>query len=237
MTRIVVWNVRKAAQRKLPRLLELRPDVAIVPECAADLALPEGSTMAWCGADRTCGLAVLGLNGYEVARVGDEMPDEVWCMPVSVMGPHAFSLLAVWSDNSREARAQEGPTPMGPLRRALRTHERFVRSGDVVVAGDFNNHPRWDKPLYSANSSYEITDLGSLGLVSAYHRFEGVDFGKENDATYFQAKQSNRPYHIDYCFVPSTAHVSSVEVGRWEQWCQPKIGPSDHAPLTVSLDW
>jgi endonuclease/exonuclease/phosphatase family metal-dependent hydrolase len=44
-------------------------------------------------------------------------------------------------------------------------------------------------------------------------------------------KKQNRPYHVDYCFVPQswTAHIKSVDVGTYEGW----INYSDHCPLVV----
>jgi endonuclease/exonuclease/phosphatase family metal-dependent hydrolase len=46
-------------------------------------------------------------------------------------------------------------------------------------------------------------------------------------------KKRERPYHIDYCFIPEpwVPSITSVEVGAYETW----ITASDHCPLVVDI--
>jgi len=78
-----------------------------------------------------------------------------------------------------------------------------------------------------------VRNLDSLGLVSAYHHFHGEEQGAESRPTLHMLKDRERPYHIDYCFVPKswTAHIRSVDIGTYEGW----IKYSDHCPLVVDL--
>ena len=75
--------------------------------------------------------------------------------------------------------------------------------------------------------------LAALGLVSAYHQFYGEAQGSESRPTLHMLKKQDRPYHIDYCFVPQswTAHIKSVDVGTYEAW----VAYSDHCPVVVDM--
>lgn len=242
MTTIVVWNVAKKSQNKIHRLPSLGADVAVVPECARDDEMIENGTMVWVGnpESQSCGLAVISYNGHTVRLAEDPDPRAVWTAAVKIAGPNSFRLLAVWADTSR-TRCQEREDsidPIGPLRLALRHHERFLRRGPTLVAGDFNHNTVWDKPLRSWNHSYGVADLASLGLVSAYHSARGCDHGDEPEPTFYTSKQRTKPHHLDFCFVPSTAVIESVEVGRWEEWCQAGMADgSDHAPLSAKVEF
>ncbi len=235
--RIVVWNVAKSAQKDLPLLRELRPDVAVVPECSKHVELEDDETMAWCGRYAYSGLAAIGFGDYSVKRHGRQEIVDEWVMPVTVSGPTSLNLLAVWADtNQGRMREREGTKdPSGPLRTGLRTNKRFLAKGQAIVAGDFNNHPRWDKPLQSWNHSYGIADLASFGLRSAYHSHHGCDAGNEEHPTFYLTKDEEKPYHLDWCFVSEGWAVKSVEVGAYDTYCR-KGGPSDHAPLIVDVE-
>ena len=78
-----------------------------------------------------------------------------------------------------------------------------------------------------------MRSLASLGLVSAYHRFFGEDQGAESRPTLYLLKKRERPYHIDYCFIPESwvPNLTSVAVGAYETW----ITASDHCPLVVDI--
>lgn len=71
-----------------------------------------------------------------------------------------------------------------------------------------------------------------FGLVSAYHLRHGVEPGSEPHPTFYMNGKPDRPFHIDYCFIPErwAEKVKSVEVGSYSEWTD-----SDHRPVTVVL--
>lgn len=158
VVRIVVWNMAKAANGKVDAVLSLGPDLAVLPECSESLptllARRPDVSIAWCGADASCGLGMIGFGGVVVRRLGPRTPDLVWAMPVEIGGAADLNLLAVWADNDRRRLLDvEGSVPLGPVRRALRDHKAMLRNSAVVVAGDFNNNSRYDRtsaPLTTA---------------------------------------------------------------------------------------
>ncbi len=242
--RLVAWNCNMALHRKLAALRALRPDVAVLPECASPQRLAErlgaaslDCSMAWIGANRDKGLAVLGFNGYRVRLVEETYRRSLrFIAPVRIEGPTPFNLLAVWAQNfSDGVRRKRQP---GPLRLALtRDYRDFLSQGPAVVAGDFNNNIFWDKPGYRANHAHAVALLERYGLVSAYHHARGEAQGAEAEPThYWRDRRKDGPtYHIDYVFLPRVwaADLREVSVGSFESWCG--NGLSDHVPVVVEV--
>ena len=102
----------------------------------------------------------------------------------------------------------------------------------MVAAGDFNSSPGVSGQERESPRFMERM-LDEIELVSAYHHFTREAHGKETAATYYHQWNQFRPFHIDYCFIPSTwaDRVARVEVGSFADWPQ-----SDHRPLTVDFD-
>ncbi len=243
--RLVAWNCNMALHRKLAALLALKPDVAVLSECASPERLAQrlgadafDGEPVWIGANRDKGLAVLAFNGYR-ARLADEVYRRSlrFIAPVRIEGPISFNLLAVWAQNfSAGIRRKRQP---GPLRLALtRDYRAFLGAGPAIVAGDFNNNIFWDKPGYLINHSHTVTLLDRYGLVSAYHHARGEAQGAETEPTHYwrDRKKDGPTYHIDYVFLPRawSAGMREMSVGSFEDWCGARL--SDHVPLVVDVD-
>jgi endonuclease/exonuclease/phosphatase family metal-dependent hydrolase len=116
--------------------------------------------------------------------------------------------------------------------RAMETYRKLVATGPTVVIGDFNSNAIFDHyHPKTLNHSALIRLLDSFGLVSGYHEFFREAHGAESRPTCYLLWKENRPYHIDYCFVPKAwmARVQAVTVGDYESWKQ----YSDRRPLSV----
>ena len=218
-----------ALHRKLAALLALKPDVAVLSECAAPDRLAErldvgalGCEPVWIGANRDKGLAVFAFNGYR-ARLANELYRRSlrFIAPVRIEGPTSFNLLAVWAQNFSDGiRRKRQP---GPLRLALtRDYPAFLSEGPAIVAGDFNNNIFWDKPGYLINHSHTVALLERYGLVSAYHYARSEAQGAETEPTlYWRDRLKDGPtYHIDYVFLPRdwAADIREMSVGGFDEW-------------------
>ena len=243
--RLVAWNCRSAFHRKIDALMRIRPDIAIVAECAnlqllfrRAPATFDPTSAVWVGSSNPQkGLAIFAFGEYRLTRAERYDPRITFAVPLRVDGPLAMNLLAVW--------AHYGLAPLrkstrGPTLRALARYREFLRERPLsIVAGDLNNHVRWDRPGKAWSHARAVNTFGRLGLVSAYHAFLGVDHGAELHPTfYWRTRSALGPttYHIDYVFVPGTGCVQlrDVSVGTWTDWIAP--GLSDHAPIIVDLD-
>jgi exodeoxyribonuclease-3 len=232
-----------ALNRKFAALLRLRPDVAIVCECAEPRRLAQcgafeglSADPVWIGSNPNKGLAVFTYNGYAARLCEPFYPTLHHIAPVHVSGPVAFNLLAVWAQNASAGVSRKHQ--LGPLRRALQKYRGFLTERAAIVAGDFNNNVFWHRPGWRLNHGNAVTALAKLGLVSAYHELRGEPQGSESVPTlYWRDRKKDGPrYHIDYVFLPShmLVRVSELAIGTYEEWCG--SGLSDHVPIVLDVD-
>jgi exodeoxyribonuclease-3 len=237
--RIVVWNCNVDA---LDEMLE--PDVVVVSEAANPERLHKQLTTrslhyAWTGRLPTKGLGVLGYRGLEVTPIRDVKARIEFALPVNARRSDlAFNVLAVWAMNRRAQNVYPIDVERRQAQQAVLRYADLLQERPSVVAGDFNNHVRWDKPGKPSNMRNAEALLAERGFVSAYHHWLGVDLGDEPAPThYWQTRSENgRTYHIDYCFIPTTwaERITSVRLGTYADWVG--SGLSDHVPLVVDLD-
>ena len=105
-----------------------------------------------------------------------------------------------------------------------------------TVAGDFNGNAIWDAAHPKATHTMAVDLLADCGLASAYHRFCGEKHGHESRerATHYHTWNKERPFHIDYCFVPRrwVNGLHEVSVGSYDDLAE----LSDHRPIVVDID-
>ena len=225
--KLITWNCCRGPYAiKVPLLDKLGADVAVVQECAKPK--DESETCVWFGNNLRQGIAVQTSNGYQVRalpRLAD-VPEFVF--PVEIRGPQNFTLLAVWSKGGQKYRYVMGVV------KAVQTYRTLFESSPTVLIGDLNSNAIWDTHHPAGlNHSALISLLSELGLVSSYHHFFSEVQGKETRATCYLLWNKERPYHIDYCFVPESwaSRIKRVEIGSYEEWRR----HSDHRPLLVEI--
>ena len=106
-----------------------------------------------------------------------------------------------------------------------------------IIAGDLNNHVRWDRPGKASNHSNTLTASAAVDLISAYHAFFKLAQGAERHPTlYWRNRTRTGPtFHIDYVFMPKAAVglLQRVAIGSYTKWIA--SGLSDHAPVIVDF--
>jgi hypothetical protein len=222
--RIVAWNCcRGPFEKKLAALETLSPDVAVISEaiCPAE----ESAQVLWFPSASRLGIQVRARGRYRLKRLpAAELPNCV--VPVRVTGPLSFTLLAVWT--------WPAPSYIKAFLNGLAAYSALLGSGTTVVAGDFNGNPRFDKPGHRLKWSAGFSTLHEAGLVSAYHHVHQAAFGSERHATHHFLRKPERPFHIDFCFVPQSwaaggLHAQLVDGPQWRLL-------SDHFPLLVATE-
>jgi len=231
-----------ALDRKVEGLLALKPDIAVISECAEPARLRSRgacwieSEPVWIGRNPHKGLAVFAFNGYAARLAASYHSSLRYIAPVHVDGPSECNLLAVWAQNASAGGIRK--YQLGPLRRALSRYRGFLADRAAVIAGDLNSNTIWDKPGWRINHSTKVKILeDDFGLVSAYHAVRGELHGKETVPTlYWRDRTKAGPtYHIDYVFLPSRwIGKVKVDVGTFETWCG--AGLSDHVPVIVDVE-
>jgi exodeoxyribonuclease-3 len=225
--RLVTWNCCSGPLvRKLSDLATLAADIAVVPECPRIEEQP--GAVVWRGSKPTKGLAVFAAGPWRVHRAPAPRGLPRYALPVQVSGPESFLLLAVWAM----------PHPTIPyvrgMHRAVRACRSLMQAQPTVLLGDFNSNAIWDgeHPADRSHSAL-VRYLGEMGLVSAYHSRYAEAQGRETRPTFFLYRHQRRPYHIDYCFLPTDwlGRIRDVTVGDHRAWAT----KSDHMPLTVDV--
>ena len=92
--RLIAWNCNMALHRKVEALLALRPDIAVISECAEPERLSRFSKIdwiegnpVWIGRQPTKGLAVFAFNGYSASLSAEYWPKLHHIAPVSDRRP------------------------------------------------------------------------------------------------------------------------------------------------------
>jgi hypothetical protein len=208
-------------------LARLSPDVAVITECERP-PLEDGPRARWFGKDtHPLGVAVLVSERYSIHPYQADASVPPFVIPMRIEGPESFNLLAVWT--------WEAPTYGHTLLKGLKAYRDLLADERGLVAGDFNSNAIWDKDNPEASHSMAVEFLTGCGLVSAYHDHFGEAHGSESTqrATHYHGWREDRPFHIDYCFVPKswTPRIEHVTVGSFAEYRR----LSDHRPVSVQL--
>ena len=231
--RLVTWNCRVGGfRKKAAHLAPFRPDILCVQEVepVERAAFDERWRPTYC--DRTCapgfprrGLGVLSYTDTEFAALDASEPFTGFRRYEVRWNGLLFNVAGIWTWGTRLARTSYRQALDG-----LARHAHWIRQRPTVMLGDFNANSSFRGKNWS--QLIELTD--AFGMVSAYHYFFNEAPGKEKQPTHFHQGRRDRPFHLDYCFVPSdwASRITSVHVGSFSEWC----ASSDHVPLVVDLD-
>ncbi len=225
--RIVTWNCHRGPFEKKSILLNsLRPDIAVMQECAQPkLQLPN---TLWFGDNTQQGLSVQAYGSYEIRALPQRENVPRFFFPVEVRGPQNFNMIVAWAKADRGYRYVRGAI------RSIEIYRDMFEDGPTLLIGDLNSNTIWDyKRPPGLNHTGLVNLLTSLNVTSAYHTFHHEEHGAETHPTFFMHRNSAKPYHIDYCFMPEgwVKQLASVTVGSNEEW----QNHSDHRPLIVDI--
>lgn len=187
-----------------------------------------GKNLHWLGKNAKKGLAVIVPREYEV-KISLVNESLIYFLPVQT---DEFFLMCSWAFNRRAKRF--GLSFSGYLADALQLYDHKIAANSrVILAGDLNNGPRWDKRNFHRNNfSFIHSELVNRGLTSSYHSYLSEPLGEEKHPTYYQHRNLDKPFHIDYVFTKGFT-VRSVAVGQFKNW----ITYSDHMPIIVDLEY
>lgn len=224
--RLVTWNCCGAYAKKASFLRALAPDIAVIQECEKPKC--EDDRCLWFGDNPRKGVAVFANGRYRISGLPGVADVPRYAIPVEVVGPINFVIIAVWSKRNKDAPYVEGVIG------AVELYRNLFAENQIVLIGDLNSNAIWDS-THGAGLSHSalVKMLSELGLVSSYHSFHREAHGDEKQPTSYFRWKEQRPYHIDYCFIPQewVPNLLRVEVGSYGEW----KGNSDHRPLLVEL--
>lgn len=232
LVRLIVWNCHQGLDKKASLLADLRPDIAIVPECANPI-LPKLATSlsgigvtksAWHGNNQQKGLGVFIFNNsFELGSVATEGGQ--FSIKLDLYLREKVSLIALWTQN---------PGYVEEAHKTVDAYKGLLNGKDMIFAGDLNSNTIWDSSR-TLNHSELVKRLKSeFNLESVYHHHFSEEHGKESRGTFYFTYNENKPYHIDYIFIPQKwlSKIQTVELGEFKNWKQ----TSDHCPLILEID-
>jgi hypothetical protein len=235
LIRLVVWNCNMRLHDKVEALRDLRPDLAVLPECACPEVLlrrsPEigAADFAWTGPNPAKGLAVLAFGPWRLTPRAGHDPRAATALPLHVSGPVRFRLLALWALPTWAHRQWERPPEA--VTKVVERSGAFLKGGGIAVAGDFHQALLRRRRGALAPSPF-ARKLSTLGLESAYHRARGESHGAEREATYYPYRRRSLGHHADHVFLDPRLMraLRSVEIGT-SHW----LSVSDHVPVLTIL--
>ena len=227
LLRLIAWNCHHGSlSTRLYELAEHSPDIVFLQECTPTETLPLLGQIVARRVGPRKGIALGSLNAnYHLAELEPRAESGRAVVAAAVTGPVSFTALGIWSQK---------PEYVGDVMRTLDAYAGLLRSGPAVVMGDLNSGTHLNgKHSPSRGHSRIVNALADLGLVSAYHAFHDVEHGHETHPTYRHQFKASQPWHIDFCFVPTSwvDCLLSVEVIDGEGWAV----RSDHLPVAVNL--
>jgi exodeoxyribonuclease III len=221
--KLITWNCHHGDIESRVSLLEkFKADIIFLQEVKCPTTTD--SHVRWFGTNKKKGHAIIVSEDYSISVMKDETIDP-FVVPLIIDGKYSIHVLMVWTQKSGEY--------VEELQNPLKKYQTFLLERPSVIIGDFNSNAIWDKDHRFFNHSRMVTLFNEMfGLISAYHEKTKCCQGSERHPTLFHCYKPDRPFHIDYCFVPKGWTITDVTVGEYVDW----ISQSDHCPLIVDVD-
>lgn len=230
---VVSWNCAGALRKKFQAIDRLAPDICIVQECEdpaqskSDAYREWAGTYLWTGGNKNRGLGIFVRPGIKLEPVPLDSGALESFLPCRVQD--SLLLLGVWTKSS----TSHDYRYIGQMWKYLQLHRGALGTFPTIVVGDLNSNSVWDSQHSMASHSMVVKELSDIGMESAYHKVTGASQGKEPTPTFFMHRKLEKPYHIDYAFLPSAwASNCQVEIGSPGDW----LALSDHMPLKVGIN-
>ena len=237
--KIVSWNCASKFREKYTSIIEENADIYVICECedptrakVKEYVEFAGENYFWTGNIHWKGLGIFAKDNIKLEPI--EGLNESFKNFIAVRVNDNFNLLAVWAmDKNKE----KGLPPYVQM-----IHDYFDANTDLfddnlIMCGDFNSNAIWDD-LHKAkddegnakNQTNLNRKLNNKDLFSAYHGLTGEKQGKETQATFYQSRHLDQPYHIDYVYAGKD-RVIAFQIGDSDKW----IELSDHMPITFEV--
>jgi len=230
--KIVSWNANGKFREKIRLFDPTTTDVLVIQECerteeSEGLYRDAGWEFQWLSENIHRGLGVFVPVGRRCKRLSLGITECQYFLPVSV--DDSQTIVGVWAMGGGSKSASYA----GQITRFLDKYANLIDPTNTILIGDFNSNSIWDKRHRVANHTSNDARLSELGLKSLYHSRENEDQGKETRPTFYMYRKRDKPYHIDYAYLPKRyVEDALIEIGCPNEWLE----HSDHMPLIVNLE-
>ena len=232
--KLIAWNCHQSFRTKADKILAMKPDVLVLPECEIPSKLSskgiEFRDAHWVGKNKNKGLAILTFNNWTLEVLDEAKPPIPFVIPLRLQREgESFVLWAVWSQKP-DSHSNYGVR----MWKALSSYSQLLSQEKIIITGDFNSSSKWDRKGRRSNHSNTVKVLNEHGIKSMYHEHFSEQQGQESRATLFFTYNEDKPFHIDYCFASEWfgQRLRSMTVGAVKDWLE----DSDHMPLIVDFE-
>jgi len=223
-----------AFRKKYEQILELNPDLLVLQECEHENKLKETlrdssiNQILWHGTNQHKGVCVITFNNTTVHRQDDHNIEYEHVLPLTLEAESGnINLFCVWAMPHKTDRTK---SYVGQVWGALNYYSKLLDNKSILI-GDFNSNSIWDRKNRVGNHTDVVNILKNKNIFSLYHAKNELMHGAEKHPTLYLTKNSEKPYHLDYCFASAELYNSetNITVGAYDNW----IGLSDHMPLII----
>ena len=226
--RFITWNCCWKLKEKLPALFAELPDVAIIQECSKDALenLRPGYFGQWLAGPENHGLGMIYREPFAIENI-ETASSASYFAKIDISGPVSFRLVAAWTC------PPGGSGYIGHLHHFLDTQLEWFKQSPVVFAGDLNSQHGASFDTGQQKHADLDKRLKDVGLVDAYASLRGIDDPRLREATHRHQWSNEKPFHIDYVYVPDSwlPRISSIAVGAPSLWSK----LSDHSPVMMTV--
>lgn len=230
--KIISWNCNQKFREKFKLLEEFDADILIIQECEnpAESKLEEYKKWAqnylWVGDNKHKGLGIFAKPEIELKKLGWSDEGYKLFLPFIINGE--FDVVAVWT----KAGTKKSNSYISQLWNYIQLNKGIIEDSKPMIIGDFNSNALWDKERKLGNHSDVVNALKKFDIHSLNHAKQKEPHGAETQPTIYMYRNIEKPYHIDYAFLPnSLLEDADIEIGKAEVWLQ----HSDHMPLFLTL--
>ncbi|HIX09871.1 MAG TPA: endonuclease/exonuclease/phosphatase family protein [Firmicutes bacterium] len=222
--KIISWNCNGAFRKKAHLLSAYNADLYIIQECENpnkypfDTAFLNNYLPIWTGLSDRKGLAFFVRKTLHATKIRLAFPP---FHDYSFICIDHLHFLGVWTHR---------PNYIEDFYDFLSEYSNKIPA-NTVIAGDFNSNAIWDRLHKQKCHSNIVQILKGKDLVSVWHTINHIEHGKETVATHYFHKNTDNPFHIDYCFAPAKI-IADMTIGSFQEW----IAYSDHMPLIITFN-
>ena len=236
--KIIEWNSQGAFRKKNEKILSLKPDILIIPECENEEKLkfgkltPKPNDFFWYGDSPNKGIGIFSYSEFKFELLKEFNPRFRFVIPLKVTGKnYSFILFAIWAMDNKENSEERY---IGQIWLAINYYSNFLLNENTILIGDFNSNKIWDYNDRVGNHSDVVEKLKEKRIFSLYHEKNKLEHGNEKHPTFYMYRKVEKPYHIDYCFASEEIIKNGFDlsIGKVEEW----IGLSDHTPITAVIN-
>jgi len=237
--RIIAWNCNMCFRNKIDALLELSPQLVVVPECENIEKLKESADFhlikdaIWHGDNKHKGIGVFSFSSNIKLRTAEWYNDNYkYIVPIHVeLEDESWLIFAIWACNPKLSKYSY----VEQIYQAILYYSNYISEPNTLLIGDFNSNTIWDKEHQKYGShSMLVNLLESFKITSSYHTFYDEQHGSETTPTLYMYRHIDKPYHIDYSFLSANFYnrLQNVQIGQPEVY----LSNSDHMPLILDFE-